>query len=217
MISLIKNFVLKLELLLIELRDQPNGQLRRDFIKRRFGISIGKYTYGYDFKNIARGTEIGAFCSFAGGVKVGLMNHPMHYVSSHPFLYYSNRGFVDQDIVLKEFPVQIGNDVWIGSNAIIMPGVSIGNGAVIGAGAVVTKDVGSYEVVGGVPAKHIGWRLPDEYQGAKINEKLSSIAWWDWPDKTIRENIQFFYNPIKFLEKFSDNKVMVSDGQKSDN
>ena len=78
----------------------------------------------------------------------------------------------------------IGNDVWIGYEAVIMPGVKIGNGAIIGTRAVVTKDVPPYTIVGGVPAKPIRKRFDD----ATI-EKLEALRWWDWDEEKIKRNI----------------------------
>ena len=78
----------------------------------------------------------------------------------------------------------MGNDVWIGRNALILSGVTIGNGAVIAAGAVVTKDVAPYEVVGGVPARHIKLRF-----GVETVIALNRIAWWDWPMEKIQESL----------------------------
>lgn len=147
-----KQFIIWLKLLWIKCRDSADGELRRKFYKQQYDIDVGKYTYGYNNKNIARGTKIGAFCSIASGVKIGLMNHPLEYVSTNPFLNYSNRGFINNNRGEFEQGSEIRNDVWIGSNAIILPNVHIGNGAVIGAGAVVVKDVAPYEVVGGQPS-----------------------------------------------------------------
>ena len=91
----------------------------------------------------------------------------------------------------------IGNDVWIGRNAIILPGNTIGDGAIIAAGAVVTHDVPPYTIVGGVPARPIRKRFSDD-----IIEKLLEIKWWDWPEEKIVENFEYFYQPEKFAEKF---------------
>lgn len=96
-------------------------------------------------------------------------------------------------------PVNIGNDVWIGQNVVILPGVTIHDGAVLAAGAVVTHDVPPYTIVGGVPAKTIKKRYSDE-----IVDKLLRIRWWDWLDEQIKENLELFYQPDVFLKKFGD-------------
>ena len=88
---------------------------------------------------------------------------------------------------------------WIdeSSNAVILPGVNIDNGAIIAAGAVVTKDVSPYEIVGGVPAKHLKFRFDEN-----IRSELNKIDWYNWPDNKIRENLELFYNPSDLIDKF---------------
>lgn len=147
------NWILrKLERRWIVRHDHPDERKLRAWYKKYNNVEIGKYTYGLWAAEIAPKTKIGAFCSIAPNVKIGLMNHPMEYVSTHPFLYYKDRGFVTEDIQIpqKSAPI-IDDDVWIGTNVVILPGVHIGQGAIIGAGAVVTKDVPPYACVGGVP------------------------------------------------------------------
>ena len=160
---------------------------------------MGKYSYGYDLQYIARGTQIGSFCSIAHGVSIGLMNHPTHFVSTHPFLYYRSRGFLNKNKNIEVKKTIIDDDVWIGINAVIMPGVHVGQGAIIGAGAVVTKDVQPYSIVGGVPAKPISKRFDKE-----TIEKLINIRWGKWTDNKIKENIELFYNPKSFVEKVKE-------------
>ncbi|WP_283108904.1 CatB-related O-acetyltransferase [Thomasclavelia spiroformis] len=205
--SIINSIKYRYELFRIKKFDTPDKSLERQWYKKNFNIRIGKYTYGYNMNNIAPGTKIGAFCSIASGVKIGLMNHPMNWVSSNPFLYYASRGFIDNDL---NIPFKMGcvieNDVWIGSNAIILPGVHVGNGAVIAAGAVVTKNVSPYEVVGGNPAKHLKWRFEDQ----ELRHKLNLVKWWEWSDTDIKVNIELFYNPklfIEFAEKNAKNTI----------
>src|SRR5690606_29947135 len=95
--------------------------------------------------------------------------------------------------------VKIGNDVWIGEDAIIMGGVKIGDGAIIAARAVVTKDVPPYSIYGGVPAKLIKYRF-DNY----IIKKLLAIKWWDLEESWIRENYYLFHDAEKFISNFND-------------
>ena len=96
----------------------------------------------------------------------------------------------EKNNVLYHYPVnkdklKIGNDVWIGYEAVILSGVTIGDGAIIGTRAVVTKDVPSYTIVGGVPAKPIRKRFDEE-----TIQKLEEIRWWDWEEERIKRNIQ---------------------------
>lgn len=170
----------------------------RAFYAKKHNVMIGKYTYGYESSTIAAGTVIGSFCSIASGTKIGLMNHPLDFVSTHPFLYYKSRNFIENDksIDQKPSPV-IEDDVWIGSNVVILPGVTIHRGSVIAAGAVVTKDVPPYSIVGGIPAKLVKYRFDEE-----IRNKLLKINWSNWEDKKIIKNIEYFYNPVSFIERF---------------
>lgn len=91
------------------------------------------------------------------------------------------------DKPLEENTVQIGNDVWVGSHVLINGGIKVGNGAVIGAGAVVVKDVPAYAVVGGVPARVIRYRFPEEFIS-----KLEELQWWNMPEDLLKANISVF-------------------------
>lgn len=168
-------------------------------------VRIGKYTYGLNSSTATFHTqieEIGAFCSINNTASIGSVNHPIKFVSTHPFLYRENRGFVNQDNFehLGNKKVVIGNDVWIGAHTVILPGVNIGNGAIIGAGAVVTKDVPPYAIVGGVPAKIIRYRFSQD-----IIEAMQEIQWWNWDDEKIKENLDLFYNPEEFVKVHYNN------------
>lgn len=130
---------------------------------------------------------IGRYCSIAEGVTIGLSSHPLTFLTTHPVASSRTDTLFDNHPIAQAAanilyeghvgngPVTIGNDVWIGCNAIIKKNVRIGNGAVIGAGAVVTKDVGPYEIVGGVPAKLIRKRFTD-----RQIEQLEKLQWWDY-------------------------------------
>ncbi len=164
--------------------------------------SIGKHTYINKYCLIDRNTQsIGNFCSIAYGVKTGLGNHPVQWVSSHPFAYDKKYGFVEQS---RQFdgqttgPCIIGNDVWIGANAIILAGVKVGDGAIIGANSLVNKDVEPYSIVAGSPAKLIRYRFD-----AGTIAALQKSAWWNWDDEKIRRNIGKFDNPEALLHEIS--------------
>ena len=180
---------------------------------------IGRCCYGYEefLKDFGFNCkEIGSFCSIARGAKV-LDNHPF-MITTSPILdieqpysedeeeyqcklelckkYGIYRDNISGSEIRHNPPVVIGNDVWIGFNALIVPGVTIGDGAVVAAGAVVTKDVLPYTIVGGVPARPIRKRFDDE----EIY-KLLKIRWWDWEKEKIKDHIEDFYQPKLFITK----------------
>lgn len=125
--------------------------------------------------------RIGKFCSIACGAKFlfNSANHTLHSLSTYTFpLFYEawGHGMHPTQAWDNKGDIVIGNDVWIGYEAVILAGVTIGDGAVIGARAVVTKDVPPYTIVGGVPAKPIRRRFPEE-----VSALLEALQWWDWP------------------------------------
>ena len=124
---------------------------------------------------------IGKYCSFAEGVTILLGGeHRIDWVTTYPFnvLFPEARAFTGHPTTKGN--VVIGNDVWIGTDALILSGVHVADGAVVAARSVVTRDVAPFSIVGGNPARHIKFRFPDE----TINHLLA-IAWWDWPRETI--------------------------------
>ncbi len=161
--------------------------------------SIGDHSYVNGHAQI-KNTTIGKFCSIASGVKIVLGAHPTNLISLHPAFYAVNKPmetFADQQYFDEYSKVTIGNDVWIGEDAIIPGGITIGDGAVIASRAVVTKDVAPYSVVGGVPARHLKFRFSDE----KI-QALSQIKWWDKDEKWLRENFRLFLDVDQFFSHF---------------
>lgn len=158
-------------------------------------VSFGDYSYVNSDTRINSGI-IGKFCSISYGCQIGMNEHPTNFISSSPFLYGPNNIFgVDPYFQENHTPPVIGNDVWIGSQAIILQGVKIGDGAIIAAGAVVNKDVPPYTIVGGVPAKFIKKRFDD----AAINY-LSNIKWWDMSIEDIRQMKETFLKKEKWVE-----------------
>lgn len=169
-------------------------------------IEVGDYTIYNDFVNDPRQFErnnvlyhypvnherlrIGKFCSIACGAKFlfNCANHSLRSLSTYTFpLFYDEWGLDKADVTSawdNKGDIVIGNDVWIGFEAVIMAGVHIGNGAIIGARAVVTKDVAPYTIVGGVPARAIRKRFDD----ATIS-RLEGLRWWDWPKERIRREL----------------------------
>lgn len=151
--------------------------------------------------------DIGKFCSIASGVCISLGQHPTSHVSSHPAFYSATqplaKTFSNEDR-FEPFDkrTKVGNDVWIGQNAMVMDGVRIGTGAVVAAGAVVTKDVPAYAIAGGAPAKLIRYRFDEE-----IREKLLETKWWDWTEEQLAKYIDCFSNVNLFLNLWEETKL----------
>lgn len=157
-------------------------------------VNVGMYSYGscFSFDRMPPGTKIGRYCSLAEGVVFIIGNHPIERKSTHPFFYNPAYHYVDECLIQKS-TIEVGNDVWIGYNAIILPSVKrIGDGAVIGAGSIVTKEVPPFAVVVGNPAKIIKYRFSND----KIAEIIKS-AWWDQDIHDIPKE-----DFIKFLVSF---------------
>lgn len=166
-------------------------------------IIVGDYTYYDDFEDVRNFEKnvkylfdfsgdkliIGKFCMIASDVTFIMngANHLTDAISTYPFAIFG-KGW-EGAMEGREYPFKgdtvIGNDVWIGYKATIMPGVRVGDGAIIAAHSVVTKDVAPYAVVGGNPAVEIKKRFSDE----EI-QKLLEISWWDWPAEKITENVR---------------------------
>lgn len=160
--------------------------------------SIEKYSFcGYDC--IVINTDIGAFCSLAGNIKIGLAKHPIEWTSTSCAFYYG-RDSIKKVLAQKKYNpssrrVMIGNDVWIGENAVIMGGVKVGNGAIIGASAVVTHDIGNYEIWAGNPARYIRKRFPEE-----IIDMLNKSKWWEFSDVELKKISDKIDNPFEFAQ-----------------
>lgn len=169
-------------------------------------IEVGDFTMYNDFVNDPTQFEknnvlyhypinhdkliIGKFCSIGCGARFlfNSANHTMKSLSTYPFPLFFEEWSLDKKDVIDSWDnkgdIVIGNDVWIGYEAVIMAGVTIGDGAIIGTRAVVTKDVSPYVIVGGVPAKMIKKRFTEE-----TIVSLQKIKWWNWPKDKIARNI----------------------------
>jgi len=163
-------------------------------------IIVGRHSYysgyyhGHSFDDCARylipdrddvdKLIIGNFCSIGSGaifMMAGNQGHRSGWITTFPFFYQDNEHFAGaEDGFQRSGDTVIGNDVWIGSEAMIMAGVTIGDGAIIASRAVVTKDVQPYEVVGSNPAKHIKFRF-----SAEQIDKLIEMQWWHWSDEQL--------------------------------
>jgi acetyltransferase-like isoleucine patch superfamily enzyme len=144
--------------------------------------TIGKYS-GMNEDCFAARCTIGAFCAIGARTAINPFNHPSNWLSIHEFQYHAKAyDWVDEYKSLQRLerspdmysPVSVGNDVWMGHNVNVLPGVNVSDGAVIAAGAAVTKDVPPYAIVAGVPATVKRLRFPD-----RIIERLLQLKWWD--------------------------------------
>lgn len=191
----------------------PNDKIPQVcFIKNvitRSNIIVGDYTYYDDIngadtfeKHVTHHYEflgdkliIGKFCAIARGIEFVMngANHRMNSITTYPFNIMGN-GWEAATPALSDLPFKgdttVGNDVWIGQNVTVMPGIHIGDGAIISANATVTKDVPPYTIVGGNPAKTIRKRFDDE-----LIEYLLQLKWWDWPPEKIFSNLEILCNP----------------------
>jgi len=180
------------------------GYNRLCFLKNSIknkNIIVGDYTYYDDFEDVENFEKnvkylfdftgdqlmIGKFCMIASDVTFIMngANHMVNAISTYPFAIFGH-GW-EHAMEGKDYPLKgntiIGNDVWIGYKATIMPGVKVGDGAIIGSCAVVTKDVEPYTIVGGNPAQAVRKRFSEE-----VIEQLLQIRWWDWDAEKITRN-----------------------------
>ena len=147
---------------------------------------IGSYTACGRYSKIVH-TDIGKYCAISWDTTINAISHPYNHLTINAFPYVPYVGnFVNERKQIHQ-KVTIKNDVWIGANSVIMPGITIGNGSIIGAGAVVTKDVPDYAIAVGVPAKVIKYRFSRD-----IIEKLLLLKWWDLDPELIKENVDLW-------------------------
>jgi virginiamycin A acetyltransferase len=156
---------------------------------------------------------IGKYCSIACGAKFMFTsgNHNQKSLSGYPFpIFYEEWGLNRKDIKQaweNKGDIVIGNDVWIGFEAIIMQGVTIGDGAVIATKALVTKDVPPYAIVGGAPARILKYRYATEQIA-----RLQKLQWWNWPPEKVQEALPLILEGnLEALVKFAaDNSAQLT-------
>lgn len=164
---------------------------------------IGKYSYcGHNC--FILDCEIHSFVSIADNCRLGGANHPIERVSSSP-VFHKGKNLFHQNFAdfneINNGKVIVFSDVWIGANAIIMSGVTIGVGSVVGAGSVVTHDIPPYEIWAGNPAKKIRDRFEEN-----IKNDLLRIKWWEWDDEKIKRYSYLFNEPKDFIKIIKENQ-----------
>ncbi len=176
-------------------------------------IIVGDFTYYDDFENpknfennvlyhfdfIGDKLIIGKFCAIASDVKFIMngANHPLNYFTTYPFSIFGHAWENTMSVSgTSKGDTVIGNDVWLGYNALIMPGIKVGHGAIIAANSIVTKNVDPYTIVGGNPAKLIKKRFEDE-----VINLLLELQWWNWSIEKITDSIRILCsNNLEKLE-----------------
>jgi chloramphenicol O-acetyltransferase type B len=198
--KLIKSFIRKI---LIKLRLKKDMDLSKRYPQFKFG----KDTYGNllirDFMK-KDDVTVGAYTSIGPNVQILLgAEHRPDWVTTYPFNINYKKFRHIEGHPKSRGDVKIGNDVWIGTEAIIMSGVSIGDGAVIGSRAIVTSDIPPYAIAVGMPAKVLKYRFDDA-----IIDDLIKIAWWNWPNKKIEKAVPDLMNRniLKFIENVKEGK-----------
>ena len=181
-------------------------------------IEVGEWTIYNDFaadpvdfeRNNGDRLVIGKFCSLACGARFlfNSANHTLKSLSTYPFpIFWGEEWGIDKSEVASAWDnrgdIVVGNDVWIGYEAVVMAGVTIGDGAIVASRAVVTRDVPPYAIVGGVPAKVIKYR----FDPATV-ESLLAIKWWEWPAETIRRALPLIRGgKAEELALFAENEI----------
>lgn len=143
------------------------------------------------FNSVLRSAVIGKYCSISWFTTVGAVNHHFDTITTHAFPVRARFGLTNVEGSMPEVTTTVGNDVWIGCNVVILPGVTISDGAVVAAGSIVTRDVPPYAVVAGAPARVLRYRWDE-----KTIERVSALKWWDWEDGKIKDNLELFQKGI---------------------
>lgn len=160
-------------------------------------IEVGRGTKLNEGIEVVGEVSFGNYCALAPNIRFQQKNHEI----SKPAIQGRFYGRVlDSDLeYMPEDPITVGNDVWIGARAMVLPGVTIGDGAVVGAGSIVTDDVEPYAVVAGVPASHVKWRFPET-----VREALLDLAWWELSEETLQRHRDFFERNLTSADDIPD-------------
>lgn len=172
------------------------SSMLRQHLLASHGVMVGMYSYGAIMQPgvLPRGTVVGRWCSVGVGLIVRRRDHPIERMTQHPYFYNAKLGLVAQDTIPvdEDNPLTIGSDVWIGDRVTILSGCRhIGDGAVLAAGAVVTRDVPSFAIMGGVPARLLRPRFPEA-----IGELLAQSRWWEFDLATVSRWKTLLYEPL---------------------
>ena len=207
MIKAIKDWVRKTGVGIFRFWRDLDLYLKQKSVKDSGVLVVGRHTYFSGgpnvqlFKGGSDKVRFGSFCSIAKGVEIMTDGaHPVDWVSTYPFrIIWGLPGAYEDGHPPKSGDINIGNDVWIASEVMVLPGVTIGDGAVIAARSVVTRDIPPYSIAGGVPAKVIRYRFSSE-----VIDALLKIKWWEWNDDKIKEAIPFLSsdNIEEFISRY---------------
>lgn len=160
---------------------EPEARIHR--VEVHGSVWIGFWSY-VNSGAIRSYVEIGRYCSIGRDVSLGLGHHNITGISGSPFFGDRAVGALPLASEEPKRRVVIGHDVWIGDGVKILSGITVGHGAVLAAGCVVTKDVQPYEIVGGIPARHLAWRFSED-----VVERLLRSEWWNLSPEWVRGNL----------------------------
>lgn len=151
---------------------------------------IGRFSY-FAYGSQVSMAKFGNFCSIGPCLICGHGDHPTDFVSTSPVFFSKGKqcgiSFSQEDLFEERKEILVGHDVWIGARVFVRDGVKVGNGVIIAAGSVVVKDVPDYAIVGGVPAKIIRYRFPED-----LIQQLNNLSWWNWTEEKLREAQPYF-------------------------